>query len=101
MRPPPATGYMVYLLIDPRDRLPFYVGMTCRPTARWAYHNTSQCSAAHDRLAELRIASLKCRARIVASDLDREIALEREAELIAVHHRTLVNKLGLPKRLAA
>lgn len=97
----PPSGYMVYVLIDPRDRLPFYVGITCRPTARWTAHNTDSCgSNAYPRLHDLRGLGLKCRVRIVAANLSVQEARDRERLLIAEHRATIANGQSSPARAA-
>lgn len=88
---PPAAGYMIYVLIDPRDRVPFYVGMTCRPGLRWGGHNGDPASSAYPRMRELRQLNLKCRVRIAAMNLSLTEAREREAALIREHEQTLLN----------
>lgn len=88
---PPASGYMIYLLIDPRDMVPFYAGMTCRPDQRWRGHHTDRASAAYERLIELRDKQLKCRVRIIALDLLYADARIRERQTIGAHRATLLN----------
>lgn len=90
-RPRPPDGYMVYLLIDPRDRLPFYCGMTCRPGSRWYQHNTDLASRACWRLQQLRQAGLKCHVRLLALNLTYEQGRQLESETIARHKATLQN----------
>lgn len=89
---PPPDGYMVYLLIDPRDRVPFYAGMTCRPDRRWYGHSTDRVSAAFYRLEELRSLRLKCRVRVLATDLLYAEARVRERQAIQEHKPTLLNR---------
>lgn len=97
----PPSGYMVYVLIDPRDMVPFYVGMTCRPGQRWNGLNWD--GAAHDRLAELRKLRLKCRVRIAAIGLSLEEARDRERQTISLHRATIANwrPRSQPKQAAA
>jgi predicted GIY-YIG superfamily endonuclease len=87
----PPSGYTVYVLIDPRDMVPFYVGMTCRRVARWTGHNSSRGSRVYTRLAELRELRLKCRVRLASMDLSLDEARDRERQLIALHRETLLN----------
>ncbi len=98
---PPATGYMIYLMIDPRDMLPFYAGMTSRPAQRWNCHNSDRASAAYDRLQELRRLALKCRVRILALNLTYEEARAAETQAIANHRKTLLNRRYGPRRHSA
>lgn len=92
IKPQPTTGYLVYIFTDPRDMLPFYIGITSRPTSRWASHNSRGAgSRAYGRLNELHCLGLKCRVRIVASGLPVQEAREREAALIRQHRATLLN----------
>lgn len=98
---PPGAKYMVYLLIDPRDRVPFYAGMTCRPTARWHGHNCKATSSAYPRIKELRELALKCRLRIVAADLSYQEARAIESRLIADHRQTLLNRQACHVKAAA
>jgi hypothetical protein len=90
-------GYLVYMLIDPRDRLPFYIGMTSRARQRWNAHHTDPASEAYHRMRELRTAGLKCRVRIMGEDLDRWSARRREQALVERFRTTLLN--GEAKRL--
>ncbi len=83
--------YLIYVLIDPRDRLPFYVGMTCRPRKRWGQHHSNPSSAAYPRLRELRAAGLKPRVRIMREGLCREVARIAEAYYIDRHLITVSN----------
>lgn len=87
----PAAGYIVYLLVDPRTRVPFYAGMTCRPGARWNGHCTDRASAAYPQVNELRRLGLKCHVRIVRMGLDLEQAKTFEKQVIEAHKPTLLN----------
>lgn len=87
----PVAGYRVYLLIDPRDMVPFYAGMTCRPAARWNGHNSDRASAAYSRLGELRRLGLKCRVRIIRMNLALGDAKALEREIIEAFKPTLLN----------
>src|SRR4051812_22696869 len=87
----PWFGYLVYVLVDPRDLLPFYVGITCRPKGRWAGHHSDPASSAYHRLRELREAGIKCRVRIMAENLDRATALATEKEYVFLYRGSILN----------
>lgn len=87
----PPSGYMVYVLIDPRDMVPFYVGLTCRPARRWNQHRTDRSSGAHIRVAELCKLRLKTRVRIAGVNLGLVEARARERWLIDLHRPNLMN----------
>jgi hypothetical protein len=93
----PASGYMVYLLIDPRDRVPFYAGMTCRPGQRWNGHRADRASSAYLRVNELINLSLKCRVRLIATDLRYHEARWLEQKTIEAHRPTLLNRQATPR----
>lgn len=92
-----AGPWWIYMLVDPRDGLPFYVGMTCNPLGRWNGHCSDWASAARSTLIEIREAGLKCRVRVMGLYTSRDDARCRELELIGRHEPTLRNSLGTPK----
>ncbi len=82
---------MIYVLIDPRDMAPFYVGMTCRPGQRWMAHMADRASTPHARLREIRRLGLKCRVRLARMNLSYEDAKASEREVIRQYGATLLN----------
>lgn len=92
----PAGGYVVYVLVDPRDRLPFYVGLTCRPHQRWNGHRADPASSAYLRLRELRRLGLKCHVRLVRVGCSLAEGAELERQTIAALKPTLLNWRSRP-----
>jgi len=93
----PKSGYLVYLLIDPETHEPFYVGMTSNPKQRWFAHHTDPASQVYHKMRDMRARGIKCRVRILADNLGREEAKERELHFIGRYGDVLVNRLGTPR----
>jgi predicted GIY-YIG superfamily endonuclease len=74
----------VYLLVDPRDDNPFYVGITTNPTRRGPQHRTDPASAAYHRIREIHSAGLQCTMRVVAKCVDKAQARLIEDVLVRV-----------------
>jgi hypothetical protein len=69
----------VYRLIDPRDSLPFYVGITNNPNIRYVQHCApDEESAKSARIASIRGDGLEPIFEVIESYRDRQIALEQE-----------------------
>lgn len=82
----PAGGRgccFVYKLIDPRDNVIFYVGITARPKIRFQSHRNDRLSAAWPRIREIQNCGHECRMEIISEFSDRNSALEHEHKLIS------------------
>lgn len=84
--PRSATGYYVYLLVDPRDDLPFYVGKGCKDRANqhekdWR-RGFVQNVQKHQKIGEIRSIGLRVKAVCFISGLSERDALHTERWLI-------------------
>lgn len=87
----PINGdFVVYELIDPRDKVPFYVG--CGSFARaQSSGSLGSCrgqGAKYEQVRSIRADGLRPRARIIAVYLTKADALDGELE----HYRTLLRR---------
>lgn len=72
--------YCVYELIDPRDELPFYVGISNNPDQRYTQH-MNECIVNPEkqrRIHSIRDAGMDPGMRIIEKWGDRKLAIERE-----------------------
>ena len=81
-----ATGFYVYLLIDPRDDFPFYVGKGCKDRAKqhekdWQ-RGFVQIVQKHQKIGEIRSVGLRVKAVCFISGLSEPDALHTERWLI-------------------
>lgn len=77
--PSESVKHHVYELIDDRDNLVFYVGITSNPNSRYSNHRNDTSGAAYPRFQE---ANGQCSMRVVATFDDRTRAQSFEALLI-------------------
>ena len=75
--------WYVYILIDPRDGLPFYVGLTRNPKKRSVAHTSDWCSRARNRCQEIKSAGDHHELEVVAEFSDRTYASQYEKWLIS------------------
>jgi len=85
--------YSVYLLIDPRDDLPFYVGCSFDPKKRAGEHRTDPGAGGYKRVREIHGMGLKCISRTVVRFGDRQTALAFERALMFTIEDILPNRL--------
>lgn len=88
----------VYLLVDPRDNKPFYVGSTEDPIRREQQWNQDAVRVKNAELAlrliELRLLELRPEFVIIESNLARDVAYRRERywiRLLRQHGHELLN----------
>jgi hypothetical protein len=83
-----AAAFYVYLLVDPRDGQPFYVGKGSRRHKRAQTHlRRSHNAAVNERIAEIRQGSGEPRIEFVLHTDDEQAAFAEEERLIALHGR--------------
>src|SRR5215469_8693621 len=72
----------VYILVDPRSGLPFYVGMSDDPHHRMQAHLTHDCVSSTRFVKDIQDAGRTPRLKIIAYDLDRKAASLAEQRVI-------------------
>ena len=77
--------WYVYLLIDPRDNRPFYVGCTKNPRNRFDGHHSDWANRTRRRIIEIKEAGHGCKMWVVRAYNTKAEARDYEDSLIASH----------------
>lgn len=74
--------WRLYILVDPRTRKPFYVGLTKSLRARMSAHKCDPASAAYDRVREILSLKLDLIILVLGIYEDRDEGFREEQRLI-------------------
>lgn len=86
------TLWCVYALIDPRDRNPFYIGITANRDLRFHCHHTDSSSAAWSRIQEIRKLGLSCLMLTIADGYSEKLHAEIHEQALIFFLPGLVNR---------